>query len=137
MNLKAPTWVEIPECSSLVGKHGLSLDFYKIIPGIFKPDPGKFLVVPVPLIFGSEELSSNSKPLSQLIPEPFVLINEKDIKTLRITENDMIKLVVDQISIIAKIKIENSLPDGIAAMSVITPGMAFIDLPGWGRIENA
>jgi NADH-quinone oxidoreductase subunit G len=80
-------------------KNGLSLDFYKNIPGIFTPDPGKFLVVPLFLIFGSEELSSISKPLSELIPEPFVLINEKEIKTLRITENNMIKLVVGQISI--------------------------------------
>ena len=39
---------------------------------------GNCLIVPVSLIFGSEELSRESKPVSELIPEPFLLINKDE-----------------------------------------------------------
>jgi hypothetical protein len=33
-----------------------------------------------------------------------------------------------------KARIENSLPEGIAGLTVNLPGMPFIDLPGRGRL---
>ena len=116
-------------------KGGQLSDFFKEIPDPFKPESGKFLVIPYNLIFGSEELSSGSKSVSELIPEPFLLINESEKIRLRTTENNKVKLTINQVSIIINIKIENTVPDGIACLSLLQPGIPFMNLPSWGRIE--
>ncbi len=119
------------------GKTDKITDYFKHIPDQFHRSAGKFLIVPHYLIFGSEELSSESKPVSELIPDPFILLNEKERKTLSINENDIIKLIVDQLTIVVKIRIDNSVPEGIAVLSLITKPAWYISLPAWGKIEKS
>lgn len=110
--------------------------FFKDIPDLFRPEPGKFLVVPVSLIFGSDELSSESRSVSELIPEPFLIINEKEKNRLSITEGESVNLTVNKTSIKVKVKTDKTIPDGIAGLSMIKSRMPFIDLPGRGKIET-
>ena len=117
------------------GATGSQRGFFKEIPDPFRPEPGKFLVVPVSLIFGSDELSSESKSVSELIPEPFLIINKEEINRLRIAEGDIVKLTVNKININVKVKADKTIPPGIAGLSIIKPRMPFIDLPEWGKIE--
>jgi NADH-quinone oxidoreductase subunit G len=111
-------------------------DFFRNIPDPFTPEKGKLLVVPVYLFFGSEELSSNGRSISPLIPEQLILINEKERNGLRITEDDAIKLTINKININAIIKTDNTIPDGIAGLALISGRTPYLDLPEWGIIES-
>ena len=95
---------------------------------------GQWLVVPAFQIFGSEELSSTAVTLAKRIPEPFVYLNPEDSNTLGVKNGDMVQLEISTSLLKIKVKIEESIGQGIAGLSVNLPGMAFIDLPGKGKI---
>lgn len=111
-------------------------DFFKDIPEPFRPEKDKLLVVPVYLIFGSDELSSKSKSVSERIPDPFLILNKKEMTTLQVIENEVFKLTVNQLIIKVKIKADDALPDGIAGLSIIFPGTPYLNLPEYGKVEK-
>jgi NADH-quinone oxidoreductase subunit G len=95
---------------------------------------GEWLIVPVYQIFGSEELSSAAATLAQRIPEPFVYLNPEDAWRLEVKENDIVQLEVAKTVLKIKVKLEESIGQGIAGLTVGLPGMPFMDLPGGGKI---
>jgi NADH-quinone oxidoreductase subunit G len=103
-------------------------------PEIFEFQKDEWLIVPVYQIFGSEELSSAGSTICQRIQEPFVYLNQKDTELIGAADNDLIQIEISGSKLKIKIKIENSLRQGIAGLSVNLPGMQFIDLPGRGKI---
>ncbi len=118
------------------GKDGLEPDFYKNLPEPFKYRPEELFVVPVNLIFGSEELSSKSRSVSERIPEPFIILNARETKRLKVTDSEFIKLTVNQVVIKASIKTDDALPDGIAGLFIGVTGIPFLYLPEWGKAET-
>ena len=92
-------------------------------------EKGEWLIVPVYQIFGSEELSSEGAAIRQRIKEPFVLMNQKDADSINIKDGEAVEAEIGKIRITAALKIENSLVDGIAGISVRLPGMPFLDIP--------
>ena len=94
---------------------------------------GEWLIFPVYQIFGSEELSSAGSTLTQRIQEPFVRLNRKDAEIINIEDSDAIILEISRSKLRLKVKIDNSLPQGIAGLSVNLPDMPFINLPGRGK----
>jgi NADH-quinone oxidoreductase subunit G len=100
------------------------------------PEAGKdeLIVVPVYRIFGSEELSSVSSSIAQLIQEPCICVNQKDADKAGIKEHDQIQLEISNNELIIKVKIDNSFPNGIAGLSINLPDMQLIDLPGLGKL---
>lgn len=139
-------YMDEPDGSNLGGNQGVFLfdekkkiqsGYYKGIPDPFIPENDKLLIIPVYLIFGSEELSSTSKPVARLIPEPFIILNEKEKNNLRITENDYCNIIIGQINIKLRVRFDNSLPDGLAGLSIMAGRLPFTELPGWGKVEPA
>jgi NADH-quinone oxidoreductase subunit G len=116
-------------------KGGSSLHFFEDIPDPFKPLSGKMLVVPVHLIFGSDELSSAARSVSELIPEPFILLNEREIRRLNLTLDDISVITVNKININVNIISDNTIPDGVAGLS-LTSHTLYLNLPGWGIIKQ-
>jgi NADH-quinone oxidoreductase subunit G len=102
----------------------------------FKPVKGELLIVPVYRIFGSEELSSNAPAINERIEQPFILMNSKDAAVTGIKENNQVKITVSQKTIDVKLKIADDIPEGMAGLAAGLPGMAFLELPGFGIINK-
>jgi len=96
----------------------------------------EWLIVPVYQIFGSEELSSAGFAIAQRIHEPFLYINQKDAEVLSIKDGEVILLEVPGNILRIKAKIEKSIMQGIAGLSVNLPGMQYIDLPCRGKYNK-
>jgi NADH-quinone oxidoreductase subunit G len=94
------------------------------------------MIVPVYRIFGSDELSSDSPSIAQKIEKPFVLMNQKDADVISLKEGDSVQLEISKVRLTLKVKIENSLQNGMAGLSVNLPGMPFIDIPGTGKFHK-
>ncbi len=107
--------------------------FYEIIPRASEVQKGKLLIVPVYQIFGGDELSSVSPSLAQRIQEPFVYMNQEDANIIGASDGDLIQLEILKSKLIVNLKIEKSMQNGMAGLSVNLPGMQFIDLPGHGK----
>jgi len=110
--------------------------YFKTEPRIFECKKDECLIVPVYQIFGSEELSSAGFAVAQRIQEPFLYLNRKDAESLSIKDGELIHLEVPGSKLRIKARIENSLQQGIAGLSVNLPGMQFIDLPCCGRLSK-
>jgi NADH-quinone oxidoreductase subunit G len=93
----------------------------------------EWLIVPVYQIFGSEELSFAASTLMQRIQEPFVYLNQKDADILDSKDSDFIQLEIANCKLLLKVKIENSLQQGIAGLSINLPGILYIGLPDRGK----
>jgi NADH-quinone oxidoreductase subunit G len=119
------------------GAPGFSAGYFKNIPEVVKMAKGSLTVVPVHLIFGSEELSSKSKSVAERIPEPFILMNRHEIDRLKAAENEKLRLSVNNTLIEVVVKADENMDDGTAGLSVIVNGMPFSDLPGPGKAEKA
>jgi NADH-quinone oxidoreductase subunit G len=89
--------------------------------------------VPVYQIFGSEELSSGAPAVAERIQSPFVLMNKQDAERIGKKEDNLVTVYFSHKSIEVKLKIDNTLPSGIAGLSFGMPGMPFVDLPTWGK----
>jgi len=110
--------------------------FYEIIRQTNEYQKDELIIVPVYRIFGGEELSSVAPALSQRIQEPALYLNQNDAERSGVKEGDMTLLEIMNNKIKIKVKIENSLPAGIAGLTVNLPGMPFIDLPGRGKLNK-
>ncbi len=107
--------------------------FFSIKSGIVGKKTGEWIIVPVNQIFGSEEMSSASPSISKRIEEPFVMLNQNDANIFNATNTDFLELEISGTKIKVKLKIENSIRQGIAGLSVNLPGMEYLELPGVGK----
>jgi NADH-quinone oxidoreductase subunit G len=137
------SYLDEPNGSLKGGDPGISLiepvisgknSYFPVNTKIIDVQNDEWLILPVYQIFGSEELSSAGSAISQRTGEPFILINQKDIDIIGLEEGDHIRLEISHSILEIKVKIENSLPGGIAGLSVNLPGMPFIDIPSSGKI---
>jgi len=103
---------------------------------VIELEKDELFIVPVYTIFGSEELSSTGSAIAQRIKRPFVFLNQKDVEKFGAKEDDFIQLEISNNKLNFKIKIENSLKQGLAGVSVNLPGMPFIDLPSVGKFHK-
>jgi len=96
----------------------------------------EFLVFPVYQIFGSEELSAVSPSVLQRVPEPFILLNQKDADTILLKGGDVTQLEIFKTRITLKVKIDDTLQKGLAGLTINLPGMPYFDLPGIGKFHK-
>jgi NADH-quinone oxidoreductase subunit G len=96
----------------------------------------EWLIIPVYQIFGSDELSSVSSSVLQKTHEPFVLISKKDADIISINDGDYVQLEIVNVNLRVKVKIDSSIIQGLAGLSVNLPGMPFINIPGNGKFHK-
>jgi NADH-quinone oxidoreductase subunit G len=113
---------------------GHSISYFKTDSQAYEYKKDEWLIVPVYQIFGSEELSSASSGVTQRIQEPFLYLNQKDAEILSIKDGELIQLEVPGSKLRIKARIENSIRQGMAGLSVNLPEMQFIDLPCRGKL---
>lgn len=90
---------------------------------------GEYTIVPVYRIFGSEELSSKAEAITERIPKPFILMNEKQAGMLKAAENDFVIIEISQNIIEVQVRIDDKIADRIIGLTVNFPEMPFVDLP--------
>ncbi len=120
----------------LIGPAGKekSLPYFTGIPAPFTRLEGKFLVVPLYHVFGSEKLSALSPPVSELVPSPYLALNPEDAGELGCTEGMEIRLIVEDVFFRLAARLDASIARGVAGFPLGLPGLHGITLPSWGRI---
>jgi NADH-quinone oxidoreductase subunit G len=113
---------------------GNNISYFEIDTHSFDHKSDELLVIPVYHIFGSEELSSASSAIAQRVQEPFLVLNQKDAEIQGISDGEPIRLEITGHTLKLKVKILNSLRQGITGLSVNLPGMQYLDMPCYGKI---
>jgi NADH-quinone oxidoreductase subunit G len=99
------------------------------IPPPFEARPDEWLLVPVPHIFGSEELSRLSPGIAQLAPEPYIAMNRAGAAAF----GKEVECLGHRIPV----RLAEDLPDGIAGVPLGVAPFLGLDLPMFARIGSA
>ena len=110
--------------------------YYKEVPAEFTAQAGKWLMIPLTHIFGSEELSRESKSIMQRTPLPYILMNGMEGKKLHIKENDNILLQVNSLHLEFKVRFSETLPRGVIGYPAGLKNMPNLELPTWGILAG-
>ena len=100
-----------------------TLPWFSDIPPAFKPEPGIWRIMPIPHIFGSEELSLHSPSIAERLPAFCVLLSPLDAETLGIGAGDLLEISDLAGASILKtpVQIELTLPRGLLGITAGRP----------------
>ena len=112
-----------------------AISFFDETPLPFRKRQGEWLLIPLFHIFGSEELSGLSPPISERAPKPYLALNAKDADALGLKAGDEVQLISETKSLRLPLSILPDLPDGVAGLPVGMPTLEWIALPQWVRLS--
>jgi NADH-quinone oxidoreductase subunit G len=108
---------------------------YKDMPERFRARERKWLLLPQYHVLGSGELSSYTKALQDLSPEPFIGISGSDAATLNVIPGDIITVAADKKEFTLPVKTVEGLPHGVAVMSAGLMGSMRMNWGSWVQME--
>lgn len=95
----------------LLEPNGAKLEYFSIGAPTKSREAGSFELVPVHLVFGSDEMSNKSWPIRARIPALFVLLSQADAEALNIEQGNGVR--IEGISESFAIRVDSRLPDGV------------------------
>ena len=100
-----------------------TLPWFNDIPSAFKPEQGQWCIMPLPNIFGSEELSLRSPPIAERLPNFCALVNPLDADALGVNSGDRIEISSLSGAFILNIpvEIEDTLSPGLLGITTGRP----------------
>jgi NADH-quinone oxidoreductase subunit G len=107
------------------------------VPASFKARFDEALVVPLFHIFGSEELSMHAAGLAELAPWSYLALNPTDAGRVGLAEGDNADLHIGGERFRLPIKLDASLPAGVAGLPLGLEGAPAYPVTGWGKIAPA
>lgn len=108
----------------------------QVNPAYFEPpagksptQPGSWQLVPTYHIFGSDPLSMKSSGVAERAPQPYLLLNIADAKSLGLKDGESAQFKVNEQVISLPVRLEASLPRGLAGVPVGLPNAPKLELP--------
>jgi NADH-quinone oxidoreductase subunit G len=117
----------------IVPKEGEAHPYFTEIPSAFSPLEGEFLFVPFYHVFGSEELSVKSAGITELAPAPYAALSSQDASKMGLKSGGPFKFEIGGEEYCLPLKVDDSLPGGIAGIPAGVPGLVGLILPEIGR----
>ena len=108
--------------------------FFDEIPDAFKPVKNSLFVVPSYHIFGSEELSSRSCSVQDLITAPYITVNPEQISDLDMSDDDTVEIAFSDVSYYLPVKVIPSVPKGLALVPKGLDGLQWDGIPMWWKL---
>jgi NADH-quinone oxidoreductase subunit G len=111
-----------------------TLPWFGDIPPSYTSEQGRWRIMPLPHIFGSEELSLQSPSIAERLPVFCVLLNPLDAETLKVDSGDPVEISsLLGISILKiPVQIEPTLPRGLLGITAGLP--AFQSMKIWAEV---
>ncbi len=110
--------------------------YFKQVPPAFRPKKGEWLVVPLFHIFGSDELSMLTPGVAERASRPYLALHPDDAGRLGMAEGAEAELAFDGRLYRLPVRLEPSLPLGVAGVPYGLPGSPGITLPGRYQITR-
>ncbi|RNI26483.1 NADH-quinone oxidoreductase subunit NuoG [Rufibacter latericius] len=108
--------------------------FYHEAPEDFQPLKDHLLVLPLPHIFGSEELSCFSPGIAERAPKPYVALNPLDAQNYGLEAGEILNFSLNNQTFRLPVKLYPDLPAGTAGLPLGLPDVPFADVPAWAII---
>jgi NADH-quinone oxidoreductase subunit G len=106
------------------------------IPPAFAPRTDAWLLVPLPQVFGSDELSNLAPAVETRIPPPFVALPADEAAALGFCEDDEALVTVAGREYALRVRTGHGLPRGVAGLPTGLPALTGLHLPAWGTLRR-
>jgi NADH-quinone oxidoreductase subunit G len=116
---------------------GTTVSFYEGVPVAYEQQAGRWLIVPLYHIFGSEELSVLSKGIAELVPAPYLALNPEDAARVQVNEGELVDIEVNGESVSLPARLISSLGPGLVGIPVGLASIPVTDLPAWTSVSKA
>ncbi len=103
--------------------------YFDEIPEAFGARKKQLLVVPCYHIFGSENLSSESQSIREVIAKPYVMVNPRQIADLKTRDDGTVEVAFSNVSYYLPLKAHSSAPVGVAVVPKGLDGLFWDGLP--------
>jgi NADH-quinone oxidoreductase subunit G len=110
--------------------------FHDIPPGFLRGE-GRWLVVPIHHIFGSEELSSRYGAIAELAAKPYIALNGEDAAELHAIPGGEVSVNLCGAKYRLPVRVAPTLARGVAGIPAGVDGFSGMVLPAWAKIEPA
>jgi NADH-quinone oxidoreductase subunit G len=94
------------------------------------------LLLPLPAILGSEELSNRSPAIAERIPEPFISLHPSDGARLQLGDGIVVELALQGVTCRLAVCLDPSIPPGTAGISLVHDVFR-MRLPAWVDLTQA
>jgi NADH-quinone oxidoreductase subunit G len=111
-------------------------EYFDEIPDSFQMQDGMLLIVPSYQIFGSEELSSRSPAICELTARPFITVNPEQVSDLNVNNDGTVEVAFSNISYYLPVKVNPSVPKGLALVPMGLSGLQWDGIPMWFRFDK-
>jgi NADH-quinone oxidoreductase subunit G len=115
--------------------------FQNTIPPAFERSPGRspneVTLVPLPHIFGSDELSVHAPSVESRSPRPYIALNTLDAERLQTVEGDVLQVRIGEQAYDLPVIRKDEMPEGLAGIPYNLPPMAGIAWPAKGILTKA
>jgi NADH-quinone oxidoreductase subunit G len=118
-----PLREELPGIRLIEPRESPVQSWFTKIPSAFQPMAGRWQMLPLAEVFGSEELSVHAPAIAQRTPAPYMLLHPEDARGLKITDGARVALTVQGRVYDVTLKTAPETPAGTVGLCV--PG----DLP--------
>ncbi len=109
-------------------------EYFSGVPEAFKQSAGHLLIVALHHIFGSDQLSAQSKSVVQRVPKPYVMISISDAKNLNVQEGGLLNFEVEKQAYSLPVQISAEMPIGVAGIPYGLTSRS--ELPAWGVLKK-
>jgi NADH-quinone oxidoreductase subunit G len=106
-------------------------------PEAFEPRSGKWLVVSLYHLFGSERLSLETPGVSEQAPEPYVALNPGDGERLGVEAGAILTVEIDGRAVDLPFKPEDGIPVGCAGLPDGPPSLQALPDGKWATIRGS
>ena len=100
---------------------------FNTIPPKFEPKADEYLILPLPHIFGSEELSMYTQGIEERAPKPYIAINPVDASDLKVMVGETLHLQIGQNEYDLLVLIREELPSGVFGIPYNIPGLTGVN----------
>ena len=104
--------------------------WFTSIPHAFQPTSHQWLLLPLPAVFGGEELSNQSPAIVERFSKPFLSLHPSDGARLNLEDHITIDLVCQGTTYCLAVHLEPSTPVGTAGISLV-PELSGVRVPAW------
>jgi NADH-quinone oxidoreductase subunit G len=110
--------------------------YFATPPPPFAAVAGRWLVVPVYSLFGSEELSRLSPGIAERMSPPELALHPDDAGTLGVAAGGQVVLTMSDRTWPLALRVSTAVPRGVAGLSMVLPAVRGAVFPAWGTIAG-
>jgi len=127
---------ELPGVRLIEPPTSAAIPWFTDCPRAFDPPPRQWLLLPLPQLFGGEELSIRSPAVAERMPVPFLALHPADGARLGLQEGNTITLTLSGAAHHVVVHLDDSTPAGTAGLPRL-PNLSGILLPAWIDLADA